>query len=237
VNPRSCWRRLTLRSTGEPTAGHHARAGGTPYIFTGPGLAACRCLPVNSNVRPQKMRSCAKVSFPAPSAAMREAPIQTAATRTASGTTRHRSPLREASMNPFYMAFTYAGARYIVKLETLTPASSSQLVVRASRRRAAPRKVFVGRAARTMRGLRTLARRVRLAPESNQLARARWWPTALAPRSVLHSVANASHASRGSLRSNPSFNRRANGRPPGPGRRYVVHFRQPGPGVLPSSPG
>ena len=35
---------------------------------------------------------------------------------------------------------------------------------------------------------------------------------------------------------NPSFKRSANGRPPGPGRRYPVHFRQPGPGVLPSSP-
>ena len=35
---------------------------------------------------------------------------------------------------------------------------------------------------------------------------------------------------------NPSLKRSANGRPPGPVRRYAVHFRQPGPGVLPSSP-
>ena len=35
---------------------------------------------------------------------------------------------------------------------------------------------------------------------------------------------------------NPSFKRSANGRPPSPGRRYTVHFRQPGLGVLPSSP-
>ncbi|CAD5373040.1 conserved hypothetical protein [Rubrivivax sp. A210] len=35
---------------------------------------------------------------------------------------------------------------------------------------------------------------------------------------------------------NPSLKRSANGRPPGPGWRYAVHFRQPGPGVLPSSP-
>jgi hypothetical protein len=33
-----------------------------------------------------------------------------------------------------------------------------------------------------------------------------------------------------------SLKRSANGRPRGPGRRYAVHFRQPGPGVLPSSP-
>jgi hypothetical protein len=36
---------------------------------------------------------------------------------------------------------------------------------------------------------------------------------------------------------NRSFNRSANGRPPGPGRRYAVHCLRPEPGVLPSSPG
>ena len=35
---------------------------------------------------------------------------------------------------------------------------------------------------------------------------------------------------------NPSFKRSANGRPPAPGRRYAVHFRHPGAGVLPLSP-
>jgi hypothetical protein len=34
---------------------------------------------------------------------------------------------------------------------------------------------------------------------------------------------------------NPSLKRSANGRPPGPGRRYVVHCRLPGPGGLPSA--
>ena len=35
---------------------------------------------------------------------------------------------------------------------------------------------------------------------------------------------------------NPSLKRSANGRPPGPVWRYAVHFRQPGPGVLPLLP-
>jgi len=35
---------------------------------------------------------------------------------------------------------------------------------------------------------------------------------------------------------NPSLKRSANGRPPGPVWRYAVHFRQPGPGVLPLPP-
>jgi hypothetical protein len=47
--------------------------------------------------------------------------------------------------------------------------------------------------------------------------------------SSLHSIAEA-------VTPNPSLKRSANGRPPGPVWRYGVHFRQPGPGVLPSSP-
>ena len=42
-------------------------------------------------------------------------------------------------------------------------------------------------------------------------------------------------AAQSRVRPNPSLKRSANGRPPGPGRWYAVHFRQPGPGVLPSS--
>jgi len=35
---------------------------------------------------------------------------------------------------------------------------------------------------------------------------------------------------------NPSVKPSPNGGPPGPGRRYAVHFRQPGPGVPPLVP-
>ncbi len=41
---------------------------------------------------------------------------------------------------------------------------------------------------------------------------------------------------RPSVMPNPSLKRSANGTPPGPVWQYAVHFRQPGPGVLPSSP-
>jgi hypothetical protein len=37
-------------------------------------------------------------------------------------------------------------------------------------------------------------------------------------------------------RHNPSLKGSANGRPPGPGRWYSVHYHRPGPGVLPLSP-
>ena len=35
---------------------------------------------------------------------------------------------------------------------------------------------------------------------------------------------------------NPSFEARPNGKPPGPGWWYGVHFHQPGPGTLPLVP-
>ena len=38
------------------------------------------------------------------------------------------------------------------------------------------------------------------------------------------------------MQPNPSFDARPNGKPPGPARRYAVHFRQSGPGVSPSAP-
>ncbi len=43
-------------------------------------------------------------------------------------------------------------------------------------------------------------------------------------------------AAQSRVRPNPSLKRSANGRPPGPGRWYAVHFHRPGPGGLPSSP-
>jgi len=40
----------------------------------------------------------------------------------------------------------------------------------------------------------------------------------------------------GAVLPNPSFESRPNGKPPGPGRWYAVHFHRPGPGGLPSAP-
>ena len=53
----------------------------------------------------------------------------------------------------------------------------------------------------------------------------------LNPRAAMHTTATAPQVT-----PNPSLKRSANGRPPGPVWRYAVPFRQPGPGVLPSSP-
>ena len=53
-------RGLTPRSSGAPTAGHQARAGGTPHIFTGPSLAPCRRHPLSSNVRRPNKPPCGR---------------------------------------------------------------------------------------------------------------------------------------------------------------------------------
>ena len=57
---------------------------------------------------------------------------------------------------------------------------------------------------------------------------------------VVHSVHDpailAAAAQHRKLRSNPSLKLSPNGGPRGPGRRYAVHFRQPGPRVPPSVP-
>ena len=64
-------------------------------------------------------------------------------------------------------------------------------------------------------------------------------PSVLARFNSLMPSAHGAHAGHSTHRrvvANPSLNRSANGRPPGP-RGRVLHHRPRGPGVLPSSPG
>ena len=63
-------------------------------------------------------------------------------------------------------------------------------------------------------------------------ARCVWWPARVV---IGHWHAHSRRTSCAAL-PNHSLKRSANGRPPGPGLRYAVHFLSPGPGVLPSSP-
>ena len=76
------------------------------------------------------------------------------------------------------------------------------------------------------------------------------WTDGYVPKLLLHSPrrigkmpslqdsVSSGHLGEGeaTLTPNPSLKRSANGRPPGPVWRYAVHFRQPGPGVLPLAP-
>ena len=60
-----------------------------------------------------------------------------------------------------------------------------------------------------------------------------WWRCA---GSTISGMQNHPSGKRRARMPNPSLKRSANGRPPGPGRWYAVHFHRPGPGVLPLSP-
>ena len=60
-----------------------------------------------------------------------------------------------------------------------------------------------------------------------------WW------RGAGSTISGMQHQHSGKRRArmpNPSLKRSANGRPPGPGLRYAVHFLSPGQGVLPLVP-
>ena len=63
-------------------------------------------------------------------------------------------------------------------------------------------------------------------------------PPHLRPRRTSRGAGDQMHLVRVKPRvlSNPSFEARPNGKPPGPGHRYGVHFLGPGPGGLPSVP-
>ena len=60
-----------------------------------------------------------------------------------------------------------------------------------------------------------------------------WWRCT---GSTISGMQNHPSGKRRTRMPNPSLKRSANGRPPGPGRWYGVHFHRPGPGILPSSP-
>ena len=95
-------------------------------------------------------------------------------------------------------------------------------------------------------------RSVRLAAASvHPYTSDRWWRPESAARHCLQLGAGSTcggsrgvtrpwqakhQRSPGAAQPNPSFEARPNGKPPGPAWRYAVHFRQSGPGVLPSVP-
>jgi hypothetical protein len=133
-------RGLTPRSSGAPTAGHQARAGGTRYIFTSPGLATCRRRPLSSNVRPQKLQ------------VMHSDPTLVAALKTES-TNPALLPRVMGSRLAFW--WVTSGVRMSLRSPTDSERAESpntrlllvQFHKRASRGRAAPRSQFLAVAA------------------------------------------------------------------------------------------
>jgi len=204
---------LRIRSSGAPTAGHQARAGGTLYIFTGPGLASCRCRPLSSNVRHHKMRC-------VPSAAQNS-----------------RMHPRLYSSHPSLAVTGEVSRLRLNMLDVRCHSKNCSKKLRASRvANVVPETVVVVQFTKPAAGARLQAtfhvgtggRRVTF-KASRALAPlgSRGEKTVTNPSSVASSYA---------VMPNTSLEARPNGRPPGPAARYGVHFLSSGPGVLPLVP-
>jgi hypothetical protein len=216
---------LTPRSSGAPTAGHQSRAGGTLYIFTGPGLASCRRRPLSSNVMPRSntaLPHCLCIQGQQAQRRARKLPHDSAPARTAKdrpslnawprGSKTFASPL-PVQVTVFTANETRRGARKMME----APCTASDVAT--FKRHQDEPAVASGRTDQ----LRT-PRRHTYAPSDP-------------PPSAYAVLARTQRLAFQQARHNPSVNRSANGRPPAPGRWYAVHFHRPGAGVLPSSPG
>ena len=196
--PSATWR-LTLRSSGAPTAGHQARSGGTRYIFASPGLASCRCHPLNSNVRRHEYQA-----MPANERFGRSHQMQSL--RSAA---RHT----QASPSPPRARASVSLPRWLASSTAVHRFGSASLQVRVRRRTATPNRV----ACRTDLTLLMRVASVRFGSENVQMPCSVQPPAFVVPLSV------------GKVAPNPSFKRSANGRPPGPRGRLAYHCpRGPG---------
>ena len=221
---------LRIRSTGEPTAHHQGPVGGTRYIFANWALASHRRLPVTSNVRPLKLQvaSHSKLAHAPFSRGKNNMSVvavfpQIVAVRA--------NASRSVSVRVHQLGFevgsccSFHQPSCVKRSPAIRHVPSSMFVKCASRRRAAPRSQFVEAAAGRRRpGLRVVSR-----PSYTE--------DAAVVGMACNTVALQASGHAAPQRSNPSVNRRANGTPPGPVWRYAIQFRQPGPGVVPSSPG
>ncbi len=223
-------RRLTPRSSGAPTAGHQARAGGTRYIFTGPGLAACRRRPLSSNVRRRRvpMRYANRVS-----ALRRElnshekafsqrdsAPSRDIGRRLNDTVWWHHKRTRSSKRDNASL-----GAAHKPSLGAALPGSTTAL--RGSNRF----QPVHGAAGNNSSFCHCHCWRLETVAH-HHLQRGAVGTCGTRPRTTEPQLQCAPRTSP----PNPSLKRSANGRPPGPGHRYGVHCLWPGPGGLPLSP-
>ena len=224
-------RGLTPRSSGAPTAGHQARSGGTPSIFTGPGLASCRWRPLSSNVRQHKRGRAVHQQ----NQRLRREPNShesgiAASSRMGAATHRVGRPTRVANANTSYSA---PSLWLSLQQNDLEPPcqTNGPFFVGSVGLQSVPRAAAANAGAP---GLGPLVRRLQFVA-CHGLRRGAG-STCGGPQGVTGPWRAQRLRSPGEVLPNPSLKRSANGRPPGPGRRYGVHFRHPGPGVLPSSP-
>ena len=183
------------------------------YIFCIAGLAACRWLPLSSNVRHHKMRS---VPSAAQNSRMHSRPHSSHPSLAATGEV---SRLRHNLLVAQYRSKTYskklrASRAAIVVPETVVVIQFTKPVASATQEASPSHSAGGGKV-----NFKASHAPARFGSQGRK--------TVANPSSVASSYA---------VLPNPSLEARPNGRPPGPGRRYAVHFRQPGPGILPLVP-
>ena len=215
-------RSLTPRSSRAPTAGHQARSGGTRCIFASPGLASHRRCRLNSNVRLRKNRMLCRYRCLRPPLvqAKTRAPAELKPVfRTCPPSSMLMNTLSaSAALTSFGLRGTTCG-RLLFEFKAMVVASRFQVSHAHWLRN-------VGAQGRCNTVRATLAHRtssgVHYKRQSASRKSASWLLVAGHRRSTVRRA-----------EPNPSLKLSPNGGPPGPVWRYAVHFRQPGPGVLP----
>ena len=209
---------LTPRSSRAPRACHAGPAGGTRYIFATRARASHRWCRLNSNVR-QRRKHLVALQQSQRLSACAEQPRATSQSRLpANLQTPVEFSRKEQAPAPRPFASTQrcvgqwchvAFAGYV----QARGAVAARVVARC------PGVLKLPQESVPRSGLQRVAGGVWRRPPRNGLL-------CLAPRHCLH----------GAALPNPSFKPSSNGVPRGPGWRYAVHFRHPGPRVTPSVP-
>jgi hypothetical protein len=210
---------LTPRSSGAPTAGHQARAGGTPYIFTGPGLASCRWRPLSSNVRPRNEQTSAP----------------------ASRSSRSRSPfaaskrMRIDHENPNSVP---TGSGLAQRPTDFGSAMAQEAVSSSSSRAASHASISKRRSARSLSSSLGSRATRRLSRPPKKCARPQRWAAGSTPPSSKGSPSVCSHTASVAFeapgaRPNPSLEPTSSGRPLGPAGASHFYFAPSGPSALP----
>ena len=225
ASARSAQRSLTPRSSRAPTACHAGPAGGTRYIFATRARASHRWCRLNSNVRPHTKCSPTFVaSFgtqPARDTSTSNMRLQLAWSSDA------EQPRRSSTRNRREFIRTRSSWVCLVQLIELSFTNPGTRKVR--RIGLSPFSFKEGDRSKSGKS------QTKLTPPSSALESP---PSQVGQSWSSHENGPKMHLSFtvARVRPNTSLKLSTNGRPPGPGRWYAVHFHRPGPGVLPLAP-
>ena len=216
---------LTLRSTGAPTAGHLGPAGGTRYIFTGRAKASCRRRPVTSNVRPRKIPLYSSIT------AMLSFGTKRAHTRRYQSDVGRSPEQSKATPNQNRWQMIIGGQPQSIRGMSASMPGKGTCIALFTRQwptnetKIKPHRFNKAHASMQRGQFMEIGSRL-----SRQALRPHGWHHGYPKIRIPY---KHSYSPRAPAWPNPSFNRTHHGRSAWPGRRYAVHFRQPGQAALP----